>query len=156
MYEVMDRYSDFDKPLQITEITIPAYSNEPEDEAIQAEILKNLYSIWFSHPNMEAIVYWNLAEGYLGPIADMAVGENRFYGGFTRFDFSKKPAYDVLYDLIHKQWHTCVQAETGNTNEMQFRGFYGNYDLEITVNGKTVHKNISTDKKRNNHFMIVL
>ena len=52
LFGVMDRYADFGLPLQITEITIPAYSNDPEDEEIQAMLLKNLYQIWFSHPNM--------------------------------------------------------------------------------------------------------
>ena len=55
-YLVLDTYAEFGKPLQITEITIPAYSNNDEDEALQAEILEKLYSIWFSHPNMEQIV----------------------------------------------------------------------------------------------------
>lgn len=60
----MDTYAKFGKPLQITEITIPAYSNDPADEEIQSQIIKNLYSIWFSHPAMEAIIYWNLPDGY--------------------------------------------------------------------------------------------
>ena len=40
LYRVMDLYSKFNKPLQVTEITIPAYSNDTADEDVQAEILK--------------------------------------------------------------------------------------------------------------------
>ena len=64
LYRHMDLYATFGKPLQITEVTIPAYSEDPEDEAIQAEIIKILYSIWFSHPKVEQIIYWNLVDGY--------------------------------------------------------------------------------------------
>lgn len=53
LYRHMDLYSILNRPLQITEITIPAYSCEKEDEKIQAEIIENLYPIWFSHPNVE-------------------------------------------------------------------------------------------------------
>ena len=40
--KIMDLYARFNKPLQITEITIPAYSWGAEDEDIQAEIIKNM------------------------------------------------------------------------------------------------------------------
>ena len=41
---IMDLYGRFNKPIQITEITIPAHSNKPEDEQLQAEIIRWLYS----------------------------------------------------------------------------------------------------------------
>ncbi len=148
IYRVLDRYSDFDLPLQITEITIPAYSDSVEDEEIQAEIIKNLYSIWFSCENMESVVYWNLVEGYLGPILDMNAGENYYRGGFVRNDFTKKPAWYALHNLIHNEWHT---KEEGNANngKFDFRGFYGEYDVEIIVDGETIAKRVTLDKTTN-------
>ncbi len=155
LYEVMDIYAEFGKPLQITEITVPAYSNEPEDEEIQAEIIKNLYKIWFSHPNMEAIVYWNIPEGYLGPVAAMDKGENYYHGGFTRFDFSKKPSWYALYDLLHNEWQTKEELEAKDGNA-SFRGFYGDYKIDVTVNDKTVTQNIFASKKADNIFTITI
>lgn len=38
--------------------------NSAEDEALQAEVLEKLFTIWFSHPAMEAAIYWNLMDGY--------------------------------------------------------------------------------------------
>ncbi len=107
LYKLMDMYSNFGKPLQITEVTIPAYSNDDEDEAIQAELMEILYSIWFSHPNMEQIIYWNLVDGYAyvpdpdpekiaASQGDMTLGENIFYGGLLRFDLTPKPAYYTI------------------------------------------------------------
>lgn len=45
LFDVMDTYSALGRPIQITEITIPAYSNDPGDEEVQAEILRELYRI---------------------------------------------------------------------------------------------------------------
>ena len=99
----MDEYSRFGKPLQVTEITVPAYSWEAEDEEIQAEIIERLYYIWFSHPSVEQIIYWNLVDGYAyvtksdpktirATQGDMTIGENYYHGGLLRFDLSPKPA----------------------------------------------------------------
>ena len=110
----MDLYARFGKPMQITEVTVPAYSNDAEDEAIQAELIKYLYSIWFSHPNVEQIVYWNVVDGYAhlwdtDPIkiaasqGNMAIGENYYYGGLLRFDMTPKPAYYTIKNLIQKE-----------------------------------------------------
>ncbi|MDD4369438.1 MAG: endo-1,4-beta-xylanase, partial [Oscillospiraceae bacterium] len=87
IYSVMDRLAAFGKPLQITEITIPAFANKPAFEALQAQLLKLYYSIWFSHPAMEAIIYWNLVDGYAAwtEPGDISSGENLYYGGLLRF-----------------------------------------------------------------------
>ncbi len=140
LFDVMDTYAALGKPLQITEITIPAYSSDPGDEETQAAILRELYRIWFSHPAMEAIIYWNLPDGYAygAEPGDMAVGENIYYGGLCRFDLTPKPAYHVVKDLFGKEWRTDFERDVGG--EFSFRGFKGGYELEATTNGKTVRK----------------
>ena len=42
IFDVLDTFSDFKKPIHLSEITISAYSNSDEDLAIQAEIAKNI------------------------------------------------------------------------------------------------------------------
>ena len=127
--------------LQITEITIPAYSNEKRDEEIQAEIIEALYRVWFSHPACEQIIYWNLVDGYTyvdDPTpeniartqGDMTVGENRFYGGLLRFDMTPKPAYLRLKELITKEWRTNLETQTDEDGYVTFRGFFGEYEIE--------------------------
>ena len=108
IFAVLDRYSDFGKPIQITEVTIPAYSDSKEDEEIQSEILRNVYRIWFSHPNVEAITYWNLVDGYaaFAKQGDMTAGENIYYGGLIRHDFTPKPAYYTLKNLFNNEFRT--------------------------------------------------
>ena len=139
LLDAMDTYERlFHLPLQITEVTIPAYSNDAKDEELQAKILENLYTVWFSHPAMEAVIYWNVVDGYaaFAPQGDMTSGENYYYGGLMRFDFSKKPAFDRMQELFEHRWHTDAVAETDESGVARFRGFYGEYDVEIEKNGQ--------------------
>ena len=158
LYAHMDLYANFGKPIQVTEVTIPAYSNDPEDEALQAEIIEKLYSIWFSHPNVEQIIYWNLPDGYaaFAPQGDMTAGENYYYGGLLRFDMTPKPAYYAIKNLFEKKWHTEESLTADKDGAAKFKGFYGKYDVKIEVGGKTVNREISLRKTGRNHFEIVL
>ena len=157
LYRVMDKYSDFGKPLQVTEVTIPAYSWEEEDEQIQAEILTNLYKVWFSHPNMEAIIYWNLVDGYAfrAEQGDMTCGENYYHGGLLRYDLSAKPAFYALDKLINKTWRTNLSVEALN-GTFEMKGFYGEYEVEVSAGGKTSVTKIHLEKNANNQFIVVL
>ena len=140
MYDVMDYYARLGRPLQITELTIPAYSNDPEDEEIQAELIKNVYSMWFSHEAMEGIIYWNVVDGYaaFAPLGDMTAGENYYYGGLVRYDFTPKPAYRMIQNLFGKVWRTNADAVTRDNGRAEVKGFYGEYDVEIAANGRTI------------------
>ena len=145
LFKQMDAYAQFNKPLQVTEVTIPAYSWNNEDEEIQAEIIKNLYKIWFSHEKVEQIIYWNMVDGYAhvpdadpekiaATQGDMMVGENYYHGGLLRFDMTPKPAYYTIKNLFEKEWHTEETLLTNERGTVTLRGFFGDY--EINVNGK--------------------
>ena len=161
LYKHMDLYTTLGKPLQITEVTVPAYSWEPEDEQLQAEILEQLYTLWFSHPGVEQIIYWNMVDGYAhlwdpDPVkirasqGDMTLGENYYYGGLLRFDMTPKPAYFAIRRLFEEVWHTELSLRSDELGNAHFRGFYGDY--EISANGKT-HR-VTIDKNRDNSFVI--
>lgn len=165
LYKHMDLYAGLGKPLQISEVTIPAYSNEEEDEAIQADLLEKLYSIWFSHPNVEQIIYWNLVDGYAhvwsqdlqeirASMGNMTLGENYFYGGLLRFDLTPKPAYHRLCELIHKKWNTQLTLDTGDVGEASFRGFYGMYDITIEADGRQTTCSMDLSKTGNNQWTV--
>ena len=140
LFDVMDTYATLGLPIQITEITIPAYSTDPGDEEVQAEILRELYRIWFSHRAMEAIIYWNLPDGYAAwsEPGDFSCGENAYYGGLCRFDMTPKPAYRVVKDLFGKEWRTNFAKDV--PGRLSFRGFHGGYELVATSNGRTVRR----------------
>lgn len=148
LFKHMDLYATLGKPLQVTEVTIPAYSNDPEDEEIQAQIIEKLYSVWFSHPAMEQIIYWNLVDGYaaFAEQGDMTSGENYFYGGLLRFDMTPKPAYYTIKNLFEKKWHTELTAVTSDNGSAVFNGFYGMYDITAEADGKQLKCEIHHSK----------
>lgn len=132
MLEVLDIFDGYDLPMHISEITIPSYGGRiAENEELQAEITKIWYETWFATRNMKSIVWWNLVDGYAA-YAPMGTdeGENRYGGGLVRFDMSKKPAYDILDQLINHEWKTSEEIVT-DAGEFTFRGFYGKYEAEV-------------------------
>ncbi len=147
MFKILDKYSDFGKPIEITEITIPAFSKDIENEEEQADIIEKLYSLWFSHENVEKIIYWNLVDGYAAftTFGNMAEGENYYHGGLLRFDMTEKPAFKRLKKLIKEVWTTNETLSMNENGEVTFRGFYGEY--EITVDGKNYTVNLDEDGK---------
>ena len=155
LYNVMDLFARFGKPLQVTEITVPAYSDDPLDEELQAQLITTLYKIWFSHPSMEAIIYWNLVDGYAGfaKQGDMTAGENRYYGALMRFDLSKKPAFHALNTLINETWRTHISTDVGET-PLTVKGFYGEYEVTVTVGGKSVTQTVHLQKGGENTFTL--
>lgn len=146
LYRVMDKYADFNLPIQITESSIPCYEYGA-DEEIQAEILKNLYSIWFSHPCMEAIIYWDFVDGY---------DWKPYNFGFVKKDLTPKPAYYVVRDLFKKTWHTELETETKSAGVASFKAFYGDYEITVRANGKEVTQNRSLLKGGKRDFKITI
>ncbi len=155
----LDFYSSsFGLPQQITEITVPAYSNDDADEEIQAKLLEYLYTLWFSSPNVEQIIYWNLVDGYaaFAEAGDMSKGNNKYYGGLLRFDMSEKPAFKTLDRLINNVWHTEFETKTNNDGKIDFCGFYGDYEIEISLSGEKINKKISLLPNSNNEITVTV
>ncbi|MBQ3126381.1 MAG: endo-1,4-beta-xylanase [Clostridia bacterium] len=166
IWGLLDLYGRFGLPEQITEITIPAYSHDTEDEETQAELLCALYRTFFAHPAMEAIIYWNLVDGYAhlwtqdqdairASQGDMTRGENRWYGGLLRFDMTEKPAYAALKKLIHEEWHTSLRVPVIR-GKASFRGFYGDYRITAHANGKAVSHDFTLSKYKSAAAQILL
>ena len=101
------------------------WQTTPEFEERQRTQMEEMYRILFSHPLVKAISQWDFADGMWLDAPS----------GIIRRDGSPKPAYEMLYDLIHKEWSTDITAETDENGIIVLDGFKGDY--EITVNGST-------------------
>lgn len=157
LYQIHDQYAKLGLPMQITEMTLPAYTGSQGDEELQAEMLSMLYRVWFSMEKMDKIIYWNLQDGYAwnAKPGDMAFGENYFGGGLLHFDGSEKPAYRCLRKLLQEEWHTAVQGAT-KEGTLSFRGFYGEYEARVTAGGRTVTLPFVLQKGKENHITLTL
>lgn len=107
IFDVLDTFSDFKKPIHLSEITISAYSNSDEDWQFKHKLLK-ICTKFGLVKNVEAIIYWNLIDGYTAGSRpnDMGAGENKYCGALLNFDLSPKPAFKVIDKLINEEWHT--------------------------------------------------
>ena len=86
----------------------------------------------------------------------MTAGENVYYGGLMRFDLTKKKAFHVIDELFNKKWRTQTSVTTGKDGKATFRGFYGDYELQMEIDGKTVTKQISLLPTKNNVYTVTL
>lgn len=150
LFRVLDRYSDFGRPLAITEITIPTLPNSADGERDQAAVARNFYRLWFSHPQVNAITWWNLVDG------TAAKGEDKMLAGLVRRDFSPKPSYTVLDQLINHDWKTQLTVTSGASGAAAFRGFHGEYTVTAQAGGKTVRKSLVLKKADANEWVIQL
>lgn len=129
-FKFLDVMAELGLPIELTEVTIPTLGDTLEDEEIQAQLLKNLYSIWFSHPAVNTIVYWNQFDGHCydaGPGATW--NENNCRGGLFHKDLTPKKSAEVYKKLISEEWHTKLTLTTDENGYASFRGFYGDYEL---------------------------
>jgi len=92
----------------------------------QAAFLKQTYRLAFGHPAVEAIVMWNFWDGSAW----------RPRGGIVDQAFQPKPSYQVLHDLITREWSTDLALKTSARGEAGGRGFYGTYDVIVSAPGR--------------------
>lgn len=137
---ILHRFEKFGLPLHFTENTlvsghimppdivdlndyqIPEWPTTPEGEERQKRELEEMYRHLFEHPLVEAITGWDFADGaWLGAPS-----------GVIRKDNSAKPSYEMLKELIHKEWHTALTLSTDENGNAEFTGFRGTYDIEAS------------------------
>ena len=145
----MDLYGSLGIPLNVSEITIPAENALGDGFAYQALVAEKMYRFWFSHPAMSAITWWNLVDNtaFQAPGAiNNNQGENRYLGGLLNNDMTEKPAYKVLYDLIHREWTTDETLEYEREGANKLYGFCGDYDVAIKTDAGTFEKQLTISK----------
>jgi endo-1,4-beta-xylanase len=122
IYEVFNDFSRHGVPLQITEFDI-----DTSDEETQADYTRDVLTIAFSHPNMEAFITWGWWEG----------DHWRPNGAMMRKDWTPKPNYHAWRKLVFSDWWTNEQKNTDSAGLAKLRGFLGTYRARVTVNGVT-------------------
>jgi len=135
---VCDRFSRFGIPLHFTELTIlsgalktdsdwhsfhPGWESTPEGEKRQAMEVEKTYRALFGHKAVRAVTWWDFSD--LGAWQGAPAG-------LLRKDMTPKPAYEVLMDLVQKEWRTGpLRLVTDALGRARFRGYLGSYALEI-------------------------
>jgi len=129
-FKMLDTLGRFGLPLELTEVTIPTFGEGEEFEELQAELLKLLYSVWFSHPLVDTVVYWNQVDGYCY-VENENWNENNCRGGLFHHDLTPKKSAQMLKKLITEEWHTEGTLTTDQDGYIEFRGFFGDYEFDV-------------------------
>ncbi len=154
IWDVCNRFAKFGKPLHFTELTVLSgrlmdknendwssrrddWQTTPRRERTQARQVSELYHLLFSHPAVEAITWWDLSDRYAWMAAP---------AGLLRVDFTPKPAYDVVRDLVRKKWTTNVTGSLDSQGSIRMRGFFGSYEAQVTVGSRVYTGRFSLEK----------
>ena len=157
--EQLERYATLGKPIQITEFSaqtlkyndrktphkiLGTYQTGIWDAEKQAEFYHEFYTIAFGNPQVEAIVMWGLDDkrAWLPGIGLIDATENI------------KPNYRMLDRLLNNEWRTNLQIDLPANEIASFRGFYGNYEVEVIVNGEKIKKRFELKKDGQNEWIL--
>ncbi len=148
LFKILDRYGHFHRPLAITELTFPTLPNTPAGEGDQATVTRNFYRLWFSHPQVQAISWWNVVDD------TAAKGEDKWNAGLVHRDFSPKPAFRVLDQLINRDWKTVIETLSASNGSVAFRGFHGEYPVTAQIDGSTERRTFVVEKDAPNEWIV--
>lgn len=125
-----DRFAQLDLAMQITEFDI----THPEEQ-LQADYLRDLMLLTFSHEGFDSFLIWGFWAGrHWLPEAAL-----------WRQDWSIKPNGQMWVDLVGSEWTTDVSGPTDAAGRFEARGFDGRYTVEITHDGLTTTHTVTLD-----------
>jgi GH35 family endo-1,4-beta-xylanase len=155
--ETLDYYTQLQLPIHITEFIPQSSGNEilgdhkkgTWTKEAQAEFAEQTYILSFGHPMVESINWWGLSDRY--------IWMERPGGGLIDEEYRPKPAYRTVKRLIKEEWMTKTSDMTDKDGAIEFRGFYGNYEIILTTEDGSVHTfNIHLDKNEANKWQFQL
>jgi len=132
---------DLGLDVQVTEFTI----NDTEDEEIRASYARDVLIASFSHEAVTGFYLWGFA----------ATSNDKHF--MLNADGTPQKGLEQWEDLIYNKWWTKdAKAKTDANGIATIRGFYGDYDVTVTANGKTVTEMVAFHKGYNNTLEIVI
>lgn len=139
----LDRLATFGKPIHITEFSPPSRDRSrkgtqpslTDDEIAAWQV--NYYTLAFSKPYIHEITRWFVID---------ELGGRGMDAGLITKDGKLKPAYYALKRLLKETWTTEWRG-TAKSGVVSFRGFYGDYEVEVRGYRKAVIAASSTGPK---------
>lgn len=136
---ILDRFSRYGLPIHFTESTlvsghlmppevedlndyqVESWPSTPEGEERQADEIVRHYRTLLSHPSVEGVTYWGIADAgsWLGAPC-----------GLVRADGTPKPSYEALHALIKGEWWLPpTTLRTDDAGRVRVSGFLGDYEV---------------------------
>lgn len=109
---VLDHFAALGKKIRITEFDIAG-----DDQELQADFLRDMLTVAFSHPSVIGMQFWG-------------------YDQLLNADGSLTPMGRAYTSLVLKKWRTHVTSTTDSAGQIRVRGFQGRYEYRIIRNGR--------------------
>ena len=151
MWNLMEEYGSYGLPIHFTEVTILSCEGvadwremqvweeklqeqrrsgkKPDQQKStkilmkrQAEYTRDFYTLAFSHPAVNTIVWWALC--------DKGVWRG-LPGGLFDEQGRVKPVTKELNRLINQEWHTHMRGRLKVAGEVPIKGFKGSYHIKL-------------------------
>ncbi|MCP4643128.1 MAG: hypothetical protein GY851_21960 [bacterium] len=129
--DLAERYGQFDKPVHITEFSLPSsygpswtsgYWREPWTQTTQADYAERVYTVAFGNPRYESITWWDITD----------IKPSVLTGGLVDADGRPKEAFKRIRDLI-ASWTTEATVTTNAEGVAMLSGFGGGYTVTATL-----------------------
>lgn len=108
-----------DLDVRVTEFTV-----DSKDEEMQADFLRDFYTLLFSYPQVLGIQQWGFK-----------VGNEGEYKGMYDFDWREKPAAVAYKQLVFDDWWSSFSGRTTREGYFRERGFFGEYEAVVVIDG---------------------
>ncbi len=128
MWEKLEALSQFNLSIRVTEFGVQA-----TDEKQYATDLERLYGLCFAHPAVVGINRWGFWEPEMWPHGVELQAHEGWHteAHLWRRDWSPTPAAQTYERLVKTDWVTKGSGEIDAQGLLQFRGFFGTYELEV-------------------------
>ncbi len=127
-------YQRYGKRMKVTEYDIDGQV----DEDTQADYMRDLLTLTFSHPGMDAFIMWGFWDG------------NHWKDNSAMFneDWSLKPSGEVFINKVFSDWWTNESSTSDNIGFSTFRPFKGKHMITVTKDSITtsVEIDLTTDE----------
>ena len=124
MWDILQRYATAfpDLKFRITE-----FDHFTDDEALQADFLRDFLTIAISHPQMQGVQLWGFWEG---------AHWNR-QAALYRMNWDEKLNGAAYRNLVYGTWWTDISSTSSATGQVSGRGFSGSYTVEASLGAAT-------------------
>ena len=131
----------FGKKVAITE-----FDNNETDKELQASFTRNFLILAFSYEPVTRFVTWGFND------KSHWLRNAPIYNP----DWTLKPSGEQFVDLVYNKWWTEEKRKTNDEGTYSVRGYYGDYDITVSANGKTKTVSVPCRKGNDNTIVITL
>lgn len=120
LLEILDRFAELGLPIVITE-----FDHITSDEEAQADFLRDILTVVYSHPAVDTFMMWGFWDGM----------HWRGNAPLFRRDWTPKPALAVWRSLLYDAWWTEERGVTDASGRVAVGGHLGTYRIGVEREG---------------------